>query len=30
VVLAGGSMTYSAKLRVLPPPPMTHMHMGHY
>jgi plastocyanin len=30
VVLAGGSMTYSAKLKVLAPPPMTHMHMGHY
>jgi plastocyanin len=30
VVLAGDSTAYATKLKLLSPPPMMHMHMGHY
>ena len=30
VVLAGESMIWPAKLKLVSPPPMMHMHMGHY
>jgi hypothetical protein len=30
LTLSGDTTTWSAKLKLISPPPMSHMHMGHY